>query len=32
VDRFAPLRSALARHHSHGDARDLAERIATLRR
>jgi transcriptional regulator with XRE-family HTH domain len=32
VDRFAPLRSALARHHSQGDARDLAERIATLRR
>jgi len=32
IDRFVPLRSALARLAANGDARDLAERIATLRR
>jgi transcriptional regulator with XRE-family HTH domain len=32
IDRFAPLRTTLARRKAHGDARDLAERIAALRR
>ncbi len=31
IDRMAPLRSSLARQKSHGDARDLAHRIASLR-
>ena len=32
IDRFAPLRAALARCKGHGDARELAERVAALRR
>jgi transcriptional regulator with XRE-family HTH domain len=32
IDRMAPLRAALARRRSHGDARELAERIEALRR
>jgi transcriptional regulator with XRE-family HTH domain len=31
IDRMAPLRASLARRKSHGDARDLADRIASLR-
>jgi transcriptional regulator with XRE-family HTH domain len=31
IDRMAPLRASLARRRSHPDARDLANRIATLR-
>lgn len=32
IDRMAPLRAALGRRRSHGDARELAERIEGLRR
>jgi transcriptional regulator with XRE-family HTH domain len=32
IDRMAPLRAVLARRRAHGDARDLAERIAGLHR
>jgi transcriptional regulator with XRE-family HTH domain len=32
IDRMAPLRASLARRKSHGDARDLADRIAALQR
>lgn len=31
VDRLAPLEEAARQRHHHGDVRDLAERIATLR-
>jgi transcriptional regulator with XRE-family HTH domain len=31
IDRMAPLRASLARQKSHGDARDLSDRIASLR-
>ena len=31
IDRMAPLRASLARRKSYGDARDLADRIASLR-
>ena len=31
IDRMAPLRASLARRKSHGDARDLSDRIASLR-
>ena len=31
IDRMAPLRASLARRKSCGDARDLADRIASLR-
>jgi hypothetical protein len=32
IDRLEPLRASLARRRSHPDARDLADRIGTLRR